>query len=142
MTNMRYVTPISNSLHLTLSKTVIRSSLHLKNIEDLWCKTVSGKFFEVNKGSNQHQKFIEDHDDEGYGGESDDDDNDGDDENGDHDGDGDDDNNGGDEMLMVMLMTLTMKIKSLFVPQEEQSPKLAINLIECCRIVKFNCENM
>ena len=46
---------------------------------------MSGKFFEVNKGSNQHQKFIEDHDDEGYGGESDDDDNDGDDENGDHD---------------------------------------------------------
>ena len=35
---------------------------------------MSGKFFEVNKGSNQHQKFIvdEDHDDEGYGVESDD----------------------------------------------------------------------
>ena len=47
---------------------------------------MSGKFFEVNKGSNQHQKFIEDHDDEGYGVESDDDDNDGDDENGDDDG--------------------------------------------------------
>ena len=42
---------------------------------------MSGKFFEVNKGSNQHQKFIEDHD----GVESDDDDNDGDDETGDHD---------------------------------------------------------
>ena len=56
---------------------------------------MSGKFFEVNKGSNQHQKFIEDHDDEGYGGESDDDDNDGDDENGDHDG---DDENGDEDV--------------------------------------------
>ena len=73
--------PISNSLHVTFSKTVICSSLHLKNIEDLWCKTVSGKFFEVNKGSNQHQKFTidEDHDDEGYGVKCDDDANDGDD---------------------------------------------------------------
>ena len=81
--------PISNSLHVTFSKTVICSSLHLKNIEDLWCKTVSGKFFEVNKGSNQHQKFIvdEDHDDEGYGVESDGDANDGDAENGNDDGD-------------------------------------------------------
>ena len=45
---------------------------------------MSGKFFEVNKGSNQHQKFIvdEDRDDEGYGVESDDDANDGDNENG------------------------------------------------------------
>ena len=56
---------------------------------------MSGKFFEVNKGSNQHQKFIEDRDDEGYGGESDDDDNDGDDENGDHDG---DDENGDEDV--------------------------------------------
>ena len=58
----------------------------------------------------------------------------------------DDDNNNDDDemmmMVMMMVMTLTMKIKSLFVPQEEQSPKLAINLIECCRIVKFNCANM
>ena len=80
---------------------------------------MSGKFFEVNKGSNQHQKFIvdEDRDDEGYGVKY-------------------------LTMMPMMAMTLTMKIKSLFVPQEEQSPKLAINLIECCRIVKFNCENM
>ena len=50
---------------------------------------MSGKFFEVNKGSNQHQKFTidEDHDDEGYGVKCDDDANDGDDENGDDDGD-------------------------------------------------------
>ena len=56
---------------------------------------MSGKFFEVNKGSNQHQKFIEDHDDEGYGVESDDDDNDCDGENGDHDG---DDENGDEDV--------------------------------------------
>ena len=50
---------------------------------------MSGKFFEVNKGSNQHQKFTvdEDHDDEGYGVESDGDANDGDAENGNDDGD-------------------------------------------------------
>ena len=58
---------------------------------------MSGKFFEVNKGSNQHQKFIEDHDDEGYGGESDDDENDGDDENGDHDGDDENGDHDGDD---------------------------------------------